>query len=73
MLLPTSLEKVDFIYQCTNFSSSSLTLQHISLQQIQIHTNAQHVNKSFSNSIPMKTGFFCIQSNSWLGLGVVGG
>lgn len=58
---------VHFIYQCTNFTVSSQTMQHISLQQIQIHTNVKHVNKTPSSSL--KEGFVCIlQSNSWLGL-----
>lgn len=44
MILPTSLEMVDFFNQCTNFSFH--TLQHISPQQVQTQTNLQHVNKT---------------------------
>lgn len=74
MILPTSLEMVDFFYQCTNFSFSFHTLQHMPLRQIQTHTNAQHLNKTSSSVDARERGSFASYSPLagliWVGQGL---
>lgn len=54
-ILPPSFEMVDFIYQCTNLSFSSHTLQHISLQEYKYILMHNMKSEPFSSSVLKKT------------------